>query len=292
MDILIRGTVPQDGLRYMAACTTQTAREAEWRHLAGRVPAQILAELLTGNLLIACLSVDPSERTMIQMNTDGLLGSVMTDADCRGWVRGFTSKKSCSTIDRGPSHPYYSLGNHGTLTLSRSKPGLLVMQSHVELEAMDPARDLAHVLETSDQVPSVLALATDYAEELTYAGGLLVQALPDHNPKEFARVRALCEAGAVDQFLVDLCKPEAVLGAVFSQAPRQDLLCLRPVYRCTCSRQKACEVLMSLGLAEIEAIRADVGSSEVACHFCGDTYHLDEEDLDRVIEELLRREEF
>ncbi len=291
MDILIRGTLPRKGLRFLAACTTETAREAEWRHLAGRAPAQILAELLTGNLLIACLSVDPSERTTLQMNTDGVLGSVMTDADCRGWVRGFTSKKHCSTIDRGPSHPYYSLGNHGTLTLSRSKPGLLVMQSHVELKAMNPALDLAHVLETSDQIPSCLALATVYAEELTYAGGLLVQALPDHDVQAFVELRERCQSGEVDKLLLEHRQPELMLDALFAEGEREDMLCVRPAYRCTCSREKACEVLMSLGLAEIESIRADVGSSEVACHFCGDTYHLGEDDLDRVIEQLLGREE-
>ncbi len=288
MDILIRGTVPSAGLRYCAARTTGTAHEAEWRHLAGRVPAQILAELLTGNLLIACLSVDPEERTTLQMNTDGLLGSVMTDADCRGWVRGFTSKKHCSTIDRGPSHPNYSLGTQGTLTLSRSKPGLLVMQGHVELEAMDPALDLAKVLETSDQVPSCLALATAYEEELTFSGGVLIQALPDHDDEIFDALKERCRSGAVDDILRAQQHPEEILGALFPA--REDSLCIRPAYRCTCSRDKAREVLLSLGLSELEAIRTEVGESEVSCHFCGDTYHLDSDDIDRVIAELLRRE--
>jgi len=68
----------------------------------------------------------------------------------------------------------------------------------------------------------------------------------------------------------DLRRFEALSGA---EAPR---------FACTCSRERVCNMLRSLGADEVESIIAEQGQVEVGCDFCGAQYRFDPVDAAQI----------
>ena len=57
-------------------------------------------------------------------------------------------------------------------------------------------------------------------------------------------------------------------------------------FNCTCSRERIESVLISLGKAESEQIRAEEEETEVHCHFCNERHKFAKEDITSLIEKL------
>jgi molecular chaperone Hsp33 len=54
-------------------------------------------------------------------------------------------------------------------------------------------------------------------------------------------------------------------------------------FRCTCSYQRAVQIVTALGEAEVrDMIEQDKGA-ELTCHFCNEVYALDEAELERIL---------
>ena len=52
-------------------------------------------------------------------------------------------------------------------------------------------------------------------------------------------------------------------------------------FRCNCSKNYITDRLLTLGEADLRALRDD-GTAEVKCHFCGAVYTFDQEELDAM----------
>ena len=57
-------------------------------------------------------------------------------------------------------------------------------------------------------------------------------------------------------------------------------------WQCTCSRERVVHMLRSLGIHEIQSIRAEIGFAEVSCHFCNARVMLNDAELGDLIEEM------
>jgi len=54
-------------------------------------------------------------------------------------------------------------------------------------------------------------------------------------------------------------------------------------FKCPCSHERIQDMLVSLGVEEIDDIITTDGQAEICCHFCGDKYQFDKSDLEEVI---------
>jgi molecular chaperone Hsp33 len=50
-------------------------------------------------------------------------------------------------------------------------------------------------------------------------------------------------------------------------------------YRCTCSRERTEQILLSLGRKELERLAAEEDTVEVKCHFCDAVYRISAAEL-------------
>ena len=92
-DRLVRGLLPQRGLRAVFVRVTDTARVARMLHGLYPTAARLFAEALAGGLLLASLQKDRS-RVNVQIECDGPVRGLFVDAHPDGNVRGYV---------RGPS---------------------------------------------------------------------------------------------------------------------------------------------------------------------------------------------
>lgn len=140
--------------------------------------------------------------------------------------------------------------------------------SDIDLETIEAA--LQRYLASSVQVDAALRLGalchTD--GEVVFAGGVLVEKLPDEpdwpsvSPADFAAMAEAMRAPGVEELVYGVIGGELL-------DERIEVLQDEPiVWRCTCSRERVEQMLVSLGGNEMRAILEGTGQAEVTCHFC------------------------
>lgn len=284
-DGVVRALLPAN-LKVSLAVVTDTARDARARHRLERVSATLLAQGFAGGVLMASLQKGDG-RINLQLECDGPLKGFFVDAGAEGDCRGYVKNPGLDVeLGEGPFRWRAALGNAGFLSVLRDL-GTEYYRSSVELKAMDLAADLNHYFAASDQVSTRVAIEVRRVgtEPLGLVAGVLVQLLPDGDPKALEAVGDRLVRGlgqALSAHGVE--SPRALLAHVF---PGVEPLAEYPVaFRCSCSRERALKTIASLGKVEVQHIVDTMGSTAVTCHFCGTKHEVALADLLRLLDEL------
>lgn len=287
-DILVHLTAAGGCLRALAARTTETVEEARRRHDAFPTAAAALGRTLTGAALLGAV-LKGQQRLMIEIVGDGPLGKIVAEADAAGNVRGYVHHPHVHL----PSNAQGKLDVAGAvgsghlyvvkdLGLREPYRGL------VPLVSGEIAEDLAYYLNVSEQTPSACILGVLVAPEgsVRAAGGILIQMMPGAQEDEELvqrleeRIRAMpALSRSIDEGLGPL---EILLSLLEGMEPKR--LEERPVrFHCSCSKERFSSGLVSLGKEELEEIARTQGGAELVCHFCGQVYHVSEDELRALI---------
>lgn len=295
MDKLIHGTAAAGTIRVMAATTTETVIEAVRRHQTSPTVSDALGRVLTGTLLLGS-SFKDFDRLTVKINSKGLVGGIVAEANANGKVRGYVRNPTAEL-------PLRSNGNfdvagiigEGMFHVIRESGfdiGLYREPYHgsVPLYTGEVAEDFAYYLLKSEQIPSAVMLGVLLQNEEPFvkaAGGVMLQMMPGANEhlitmiedtiRHAPHLTSVINEGAKAEDLVKLA-----LGVI-----DYEILEEKPVeFACNCSQERAVTLISSLGRKEVESmLREDKGAS-MTCGFCSNVYHLDEKDLQQILDSV------
>jgi molecular chaperone Hsp33 len=196
-----------------------------------------------------------------------------------------------------------------TLDPARRLPGRQPYQGVAPLRGADgrPLPSLAaiigHYMRQSEQVETVLALATDEQA----ACGLMVQRLPGQGARDAAQGQAADGAEAVAEGDAEEDDPFQRIALLAQSIRREELLRLDadtvlrrlfwqekltrfapltgeqgPRFACSCSRDRMAAMLRGLGEQEARDVLRERGQIEVGCEFCGQQERFDALDVARL----------
>ena len=285
-DTIVRVWAKETGLRGMACITTDLAREAAHRHAAYPVAAAALGYGLAAGVLLGGL-LKVQERVALKIEGDGRLRKLVIEADAYGRVRGYVAVPDASSpalVDRAAVSA--AIGSRGQLTVVKDLRVQNLYRSVVALENGELDRELAHYLNTSEQVPSLVRMGVQMeGGSVTAAGGLLLQTLPGHRSDALARPEAnLAALPPVDNRVGALANPEELLASALAGIVYEVLEVSPLEFRCSCSRERSRQALKLLELEDLLALIAD-GEATVDCHFCGARYQFDLPELEAILVE-------
>ncbi|MDO5101437.1 MAG: Hsp33 family molecular chaperone HslO [Lautropia sp.] len=153
-------------------------------------------------------------------------------------------------------------------------------QGIIPFEGDTVAEVLEHYMAQSEQIPTRLWLAADE----TSAFGLLLQMMPTQGdagaPDElesrqtWEQVQVLADTLSRDEMLG--LPPEEVLHRLFWETDIAGYGKMRPVFECTCSREKVAGMLKMLGETEVRHILDEQPNILVNCEFCRKPYDFNE----------------
>ena len=274
------------GVRAYASVTTDTVNEAITRHKLSPLAAAALGRTMTGALLLAA-NLKNKEAVTLKIAGDGVLGKITADATPEGYVRGFLENPAANLPLKSDGKLAVGAGvGRGFLFLTRFTGLKEPVTGSAELISGEIAEDITNYLFVSEQTPSSVGLGvlvdTDGAAKA--AGGFFLQTLPDiedeilniveENIKNLPPVSTLISEGK---------SAEDILKLLLNGAPDFELLTKTDVsFRCKCSRERIEEVLISTGEKELKSLIAD-GRAEVVCHFCGEKYEFNKDDLEMLL---------
>lgn len=186
----------------------------------------------------------------------------------------------------GPQPTLHELATGGRCVLTIDPgPGLVAYQSVVPLEGRTTAQVLERYMARSEQIGTLLALASSDGR----AAGLLLQKLPDLGGKArpdadadlWNRVGHLV-ATLKRQELLELPGRE-ILRRLFHEEELRLFESMPVRFACRCSRERVAGVIRMVGREEVEHALAEKGEMTVTCEFCGRPYTFTSEQAERAL---------
>jgi molecular chaperone Hsp33 len=288
-DYLVRIMASDARVRALACVTTTLVNEACTRHGTYPTASAALGRALTGGLLLGTL-LDPDQRVALTFEGNGPLKKILVEAESNGEVRGYVKVPEVDLPSRnGKLDVSGALGKSGFLTVTKDLRLREPYRGMVQLYTGEIASDIAYYLTKSEQIPSAVGLGVYVEPNLTVtaAGGFLIQSLP---PSDESMIDILIEHIREMPSITDQLRsgktPEALLETIFAGIPFEILENLSLTYRCSCSRRRIEQALITLGKKEIASIIAKDEIIDVTCEFCRKGYVFTRRELKRLMDEM------
>ncbi len=256
-----------------------TVAEVMARHdYPERVQALLGEAVAAAVLLASTLKFEGS--LILQARGDGPLETLMVECSDQLEVRGIAQVGE-GWSEQAATLPLAELFGHGQLAITIDPVKGQRYQGVVPLDAPTLAGCLEHYFEQSEQLPTRLWLTADEDG----AAGMLLQVLPGHDDAEDADIWPRL------QQLTDTVKPDEMLSLpateLLYRLYHEELVELHEAnevcFRCTCSRERTEQVLLSLGEAELRDILAEQGEIDISCQFCNQEYIFDGIDVEQML---------
>lgn len=296
MDTLARATAAGGQVRCMAAVTTKTVAEAVRRHEVSHTVAAALGRTLTGALLLGAGQKE-FDRLTVQIDCEGPVGGVTAEATLRGEVRGYVRNPEAqaplnangkldvqAVVGKGTLHVTYESGFD--IGLYREP-----YRGSAPLVSGEIGEDFAYYLAKSEQIPSAVELgvivrANETGESLVEAaGGLMIQVMPGADEKIVAALESsVANAPRATTLIREGARPVDMLRAALGDVPFE-LLEESPVsFACTCSYERVVSLVTSIEPGELESMLREDKGAALTCHFCNETYRIDEPALAEIVQ--------
>jgi molecular chaperone Hsp33 len=293
-DTLVHGTAVGGTVRCMAAVTTNLVAEAARRHDLWPTVAAALGRTLTGALLLGS-SLKELDRLTLQIVSNGPIGGITAEANAQGQVRGYVrNPEADAPYNEHGKFDVRAVVGEGMFYVTHESGydvGLYrePYRSSVPLVSGEIAEDLAFYLTKSEQIPSAVMLGVHLQRELPYvsaAGGLMIQMMPGADEKTINTIEAsVNKMPQATMMIREGARPVDLLRAALGEI-ELEVLDEKPVsFNCSCSYERALSMISSIDRAELESMLREDKGAVMTCHFCNETYRIDEAELTKVINE-------
>ncbi|MBK9249271.1 MAG: Hsp33 family molecular chaperone HslO [Ignavibacteria bacterium] len=285
-DRVIRAITTNGKFRVAAVKSTATSRMAMENHQLNSLSGFLLSRALSGVALLSSF-LKGEERISIQFDGNGPVRTVYAEAlqvgEIRGYVRASSEIPEINSLADGIGIGFLKVSKY---LYDNFEPVMGI----VDLQRSDITTDIAYYLAQSEQIPSGITLDVLFSEndEISEAGGVLVQAMPGATEQEIEQIEeALTNLPPIGNLLADGISLEDILARA---VPFEfDVVNNSPIdFFCRCSMDKFKDLLLSLGVNEIRDMK-NSGQNELVCQYCSKKYLLEPIDFEEIITTLKAR---
>lgn len=292
MDKLIHGTAADGTIRVMAAITTETVAEAIRRHQTSPTVSAAFGRVLTGTLLLGS-SLKEFDRLTVKIECDGAVGAIVAETDAQGKVRGYVRNPFAElpAKENGKFDVSGVIGN-GMFHVIRESGfdvGLYQRPYHgsVPIVSGEIAEDFAYYLVKSEQIPSAVLLGVllqNTEPFVAASGGVMLQMMPGANEHIITMIEdTIRHAPHLTSIINENTTPQDLAKLALGEIDFEALDEREVKFACNCSLERAFTLIGSLGPDEVKAMLQEDRGAVMTCGFCNETYRLDENDLQGIL---------
>jgi molecular chaperone Hsp33 len=270
---LSTSTIGDGGARLLAVSALGPAKRLIEAHNLSGEAARLAAEAVVATVLLSA-HIKGDERLTLQIQSSWPGFSFMGEVDASGNVRARFRPEHL------PQAPTWT----GLLHASKSDARGEIWRGVIAAEKQDIEAALNEYFASSAQSDALLRVGVVLdGEQLRFAGGFLVERLPEHpdypslTPREFRETVTPLATGDVADHLTSMAFGN-LAGMTVLPLDLREL-----TWKCRCSQEKVEIMIGSLGEDEITEMIAENGAS-VTCHFCNHTWRVSEERLRELLQ--------
>ena len=264
-------------VRASSVISTELVRDICAIHDTYPLASVALGRLLTGTALMAS-QLNDGQSVSVRLDGNGPLGQLYADATFEGGVRAYCQNPQAGLplTDDGHLNIRQAVGQ-GIVAVTRNLPHQRQPQlGIVPISTGEIAEDLAHYLQQSHQIPSIVSLAVSLDKEgnVTAAGGVLIELIPGAPESVISALEEkLKKATPLSQKILAGESALDILKSYLHDSPIKHMEHDHPlVYSCRCSMERVERTLSMMGKATLAEIVLKGEPTEVKCEFCGKRY--------------------
>ena len=248
----------------------------------------LLAEALTLTALLGALLKEPEGQLTLQAQTEGGLVDLLVCDYRGGEIRGYVRHDEDRLADLPEQPTLQVLFGKGYLAITFDQPVANERyQGIVPLEGKSLAEAAQSYFAQSEQIPSLVRLAAAKRGDSWYAGGLLLQHLPEgEEGRERLHTRldhpdwphvAILGGSVKPEELTDPELPlDSLIWRLFHEEDEVRTLAAIPLSRgCRCDPEYVRSVIARFPADEREAMVGDDGLIRVDCAFCSSSFSIE-----------------
>ena len=285
-DYLIRATAMNGNVRAFAVHTTQLTEELRRRHNTTPTASAALGRTAAAAAMMGAM-LKGDERLTVQVQGNGPLGKIIVDANASGQISGYVEHPEVDLPLNalGKLDIAAAVGTEGLLNVVKDLGLKEPYSGSVPLISGELGEDFTAYFTSSEQTPSAVGLGVlvDVDYSIKAAGGFIVQVMPGITDEQLDELETRL---AVLTPLTTMLAEGATLEQVLSSVLGEEIIATEELdvrFHCQCSRARVEQALISLGMAELQAILDEQGEAEVNCHFCNENYTFTDRDLQGVM---------
>ena len=253
---------------------------------------RLLAEALTLTALLGSLLKEPQGQLTLQAQTEGGIIDLMVCDYLGGELRGYVRHDSDRLADVGDEPMLQELFGKGFLAITFDQPVAKERyQGIVPLEGKNLGEAAQSYFAQSEQIPSLVRLAADKRGEHWFAGGLLLQHLPEgEEGRERLHTRldhpdwphvAILGGSVKAEELTDPELPlDDLIWRLFHEEEELRTLPAVKLSRgCRCDPDYVRSVIARFPADERDAMVGDDGVIRVDCAFCSSSFAIQPNEL-------------
>lgn len=289
-DYLVKALAFNGEIRAFAVDATESVKEAQQRHDTWHTASAALGRTMVGALLLG-YNLKGEEKLTVEVNGDGPGGKIVVDSNGKGQVRGYITnpRVALPLNSKGKLDVRGCVGTSGTLTVRKDLGMKEPFSGQVPIIDGELGEDFTYYMALSEQTPSAIGVSVlvDTDDCVRTSGGFMIQVMPGATEETIAEIEKRISTMPQISDLMDAnYTPEDILNVVLGAENVKFLDKLPVAFHCDCNKEKFEAGLMTLGVADLEEIKAEDGFAEIVCHYCNDKYHFSESDLEDIVTHL------
>lgn len=287
MDCLLKALVLNKEARVYIVSNTDTVNEAIKRHNLWPGATSVLGKTLTIAQIMGSMLKGDEALTIKINGGNGQLGNIVVDANSKGEVRGYVDNPNVSIVNNaGGMNDYYAIGTEGMIDVIKDLKLKDLFTSSVICTG-DLASDFTYYFYESEQTNSVvyLGMLIDVDNSCKISGGMIIQLLPNASEQTISYLEKAISNYPSFNDLLSQYSLEEILKLFFKD--NYEIVETRDVsFKCSCSKHNFAKALLTLGKQDLQDIVNQDHHIETVCHYCGEKYDFNEQELQVIIDKL------
>ncbi|MET0786378.1 MAG: Hsp33 family molecular chaperone HslO [Paenisporosarcina sp.] len=289
-DYLVRGLAFDGKVRAFAVKTTDTIAEAQQRHGTWPTASAALGRTMTAGVMMGAM-LKGEDKLTVKVEGKGPIGAIIVDSNSKGEVRGYVTNPQThfDLNEHGKLDVRRAVGTDGMITIVKDLGMREFFTGQVPIVSGELGEDFTYYFATSEQVPSSVGLGVLVNPDNTIlaSGGFIIQLMPGIEDETITIIEEkLSSMEPVSKLIAKGLSPEELLQEILGEGNVKILDQMPVMFECNCSKDRFGTAILSLGESEIRDMIQEDGEAEAQCHFCMETYHYSEQELEAYIDEI------
>lgn len=289
-DYLVKALAFEGKVRAYSVRTTDTVGEAQRRHATWPTASAALGRSMTAGVMMGAM-LKGEDKITVKVEGKGPIGAIIVDSNSKGAVRGYVSHPQThfDLNEHGKLDVRRAVGTEGMLTIVKDLGLRDFFTGSVPIVSGELGEDFTYYFAASEQVPSSVGLGVlvNPDNSILAAGGFIIQLMPGIEDETISIIEEkLSSMEPVSKLISRGLSPEELLQEILGKENVQILDQMPVSFDCNCSKDRFGTAILALGEAEIQEMIEDDGKAEAQCHFCMETYHYSQDELEAFIDEI------
>ncbi|TQO56147.1 Hsp33 family molecular chaperone HslO [Paraclostridium bifermentans] len=289
-DYVLRSTAGDGQVRAFVATTRNMVEKARDLHKTSKVATAALGRTLTATSIMGLMMKNDGDKITVIIKGGGPIGSILATANSKGIVKGYVDNPNVVVEDyeNGKLNVAAAVGSEGTVRVTKDLGLREPYNGSYPMVSGEIAQDLTYYFALSEQTPSVVALGVlTKEEEVEYAGGFIVQLMPDATEETISKLESnVANLDSITNMLKEGKTPEDILNIVLDGLNPQILDKCDVGFECECSKERVEGVLISIGQHQLAEMIEEDKKAEIGCQFCNTKYMFDEDELKAILDKM------